>query len=82
MNSLKECVRDYRKIEKDVSVEDINNLVSSIDIEDNSISRRFEPPVFSVVLETLLQADASREAERGFYILTVRSGNLRHWLSN
>jgi len=75
MDNLKECVRDFRKLDKDVSVEDINDLVSSIDIKDNSICRRFEPSVFSIVLETLLQADASREAERGLHLLTVRSRN-------
>lgn len=47
------------------------DLVSAIDTEKNSLCKRFEPLVFTVVGEALMQADACREAERGLYLLAV-----------
>lgn len=47
------------------------NLVSEFDTEDNSMCSRFSPQVYDVLLRTILQAEYSREGERGLYLLAV-----------
>jgi hypothetical protein len=53
--------------------EDIFKLVSALD-GHNLTCTRLEPATFVAILETLLQAEYSRQKERGLVLLAV--GNL------
>jgi hypothetical protein len=70
---IEEILRSYRKKSRMVSDNTMLDLVAAMEEGGEDYCSQMDPAVFSVVLDTLLQADTYMEAQRGICLLAVRN---------
>jgi hypothetical protein len=71
--AVKEGLRAARKVSQPIDHSFVRGLFDALDNNGQDLCSRLDPPLFSVIVDIVLQAEYRVEGERIIYLLTVSS---------